>query len=250
MVILTATRITGVPKHLDVAASIAELTLQTKSVPPLLVLYAKAALAMLAVHNGDRSAAAEYCTYLVEQRGTMLWTTISVDRLLGLLSQTIGNTVQAATHFEEALTFCRKAGYRPELAWTCCDYADALLVRNGVGDQAKAALLLDESLSISTELGMRPLMERVVAHQERVETQPSRVPAFPDGLTQREVEVLELVSGGKTDREIGEELFISVNTVGNHVRSILSKTESANRTEAAIYASRHGLITKEDSTSD
>ena len=64
------------------------------------------------------------------------------------------------------LAFCREAGYRPELAWTCCDYADTLLQRNGTGDQEKATSLLDESLAISTELGMRPLMERVLSRQE------------------------------------------------------------------------------------
>ena len=41
---------------------------------------------------------------------------ISDDRLLGLLSHTIGELDQAVAHFEDALTFCRKAGYRPELA--------------------------------------------------------------------------------------------------------------------------------------
>jgi hypothetical protein len=93
----------------------------------------------------------------------MLWTTISVDRLLGLSYQVMENPDQAAAHFEDALAFCRKAGYRPELAWTCCDYADTLLSRNGEGDRAMASLLLNESLSIATELGMRPLMERVGA---------------------------------------------------------------------------------------
>ena len=49
---------------------------------------------------------------------------------------------------------------RPELAWTCCDYADTLLQRNEPGDREKTMSLLDESLAISSELGMRPLMER------------------------------------------------------------------------------------------
>ena len=59
-----------------------------------------------------------------------------------------------------------KAGYRPELAWTCCDYADALLQRSEPGNREKAMSLLDESLAISSELGMRPLMERVLSRQE------------------------------------------------------------------------------------
>ncbi len=65
-----------------------------------------------------------------------------------------------------ALAFCRKAGYRPELAWTCCDYADTLLQRNGSGDREQAMSLLDESLTLSSELGMRPLMERVLSRRE------------------------------------------------------------------------------------
>ena len=67
---------------------------------------------------------------------------------------------------EEALIFCRKVGFRPELAWTCCDYADTLLQRNEPGDREKAMPLLDQSLAISSELGMRPLMERVLSRQE------------------------------------------------------------------------------------
>ena len=91
---------------------------------------------------------------------------LAVDRVLGLLSQTTGNLDQAAAHFEDALAFCRKAGYRPELAWTCCDYADMLKERDAEGDRAKAITLLDESLTISSELGMRPLMERVLSRRQ------------------------------------------------------------------------------------
>ena len=69
-------------------------------------------------------------------------------------------------HSEESLAFCHKAGYRPELAWTCCDYADLLLEHDEEGVRAKAVSLLDESLAISSELGMRPLMERVLSRRE------------------------------------------------------------------------------------
>ena len=76
---------------------------------------------------------------------------------------------------------------------------------------------------------------------ERADLKPVRAPAYPDGLTQREVEVLKLVAAGKTDREIAEELFISVTTVSTHVRNLLNKTDTANRTEAAAYATRNSI---------
>ena len=91
---------------------------------------------------------------------------MGVDRLLGLLAHTMGSLHQATAHFEDSLAFCRKAGYRPELAWTCCDYADMLLQRNEPGDREQAVSLLGESLAISSELGMRPLMERVLSRRE------------------------------------------------------------------------------------
>ena len=69
-------------------------------------------------------------------------------------------------HVEDALTFCRKAGYRPELAWACFGYSDMLLERIGENDRTKAVSLLDESLAISNELGMRPLVERVLSRRK------------------------------------------------------------------------------------
>ncbi len=54
----------------------------------------------------------------------------------------------------------------PTGAWTCHDYADTLLQRNESGDRERAMSLLDESLAISSELGMRPLIERVLSRRE------------------------------------------------------------------------------------
>ena len=61
-------------------------------------------------------------------------------------------------------------------------------------------------------------------------------------LTGREVEVLQLVAQGMTSREIGEKLFISENTVKNHVRNILDKLGLHSRSEAVMYALREDLI--------
>ncbi len=167
---------------------------------------------------------------------------IGTDQVLGLLSVTLGRLGQAVAHFEDSLEFCRNAGYRPNLAWTCYDYAAALSQRHGSGDRERAVALLDESLAISDELGMRPLMERIAVLREALETQPAAPATYPDGLTQREVEVLRLIALGRNNREIAGELVISLRTVAHHVTSILSKTGAANRTEAAAYAARQGLV--------
>ena len=95
-----------------------------------------------------------------------MYSAVAVDRLLGMLAVALGHIDEAIAHFEDSLAICRKAGYRPELAWTCCDYADTLLQRNEHGDRAKSIALLDESLAISSELSMRPLMGRVLSRRE------------------------------------------------------------------------------------
>ncbi|MSQ06120.1 MAG: response regulator transcription factor [Dehalococcoidia bacterium] len=77
--------------------------------------------------------------------------------------------------------------------------------------------------------------------RERAESTPARAPAYPGGLSQREVEVLRLIALGRSNPEIAEGLFISPNTVAHHVTNILNKTGTSNRTEAATYATRHGL---------
>ncbi len=62
------------------------------------------------------------------------------------------------------------------------------------------------------------------------------------GLTGREIEILGLVGDGKTSKEIADELFISENTVKNHVRNILDKLGMKSRFEAVNWAYREGLI--------
>ena len=68
---------------------------------------------------------------------------------------------------------------------------------------------------------------------------------LPDGLSAREVEILVELARGRSNREIGRLLHISEHTAANHVRSILRKTGCANRTEAAGYALRRGLVPTE-----
>ncbi len=66
--------------------------------------------------------------------------------------------------------------------------------------------------------------------------------ASGEGLTDREMEVLKLVAQGLNNRDIAKQLFISENTVKNHIRNILEKLHLENRVQAAAYAHRKGLV--------
>jgi NarL family two-component system response regulator LiaR len=88
----------------------------------------------------------------------------------------------------------------------------------------------------------RKLMSAVAAKEGSPASQPA---ALFDELTEREIEVLRLIAEGLNNREIAERLIISDKTVKTHVSSILGKLHLEDRTQAAIYALRHGLDTDE-----
>jgi DNA-binding CsgD family transcriptional regulator/Tfp pilus assembly protein PilF len=246
LVIPMIARITGVAERLDIAKSAATTVVSSLSAAARIALAARASLALIAVLTGDVAAAGEQYAALKPARGTTLTACLAVDRLLGLAAQTMGQLDEAAEHFEDAFSFCWKGGQRPELAWTCHDYTEALLQRNRPGDRTRAMSLLDEALSISSELGMRPLMVQVVALKEQAGSHPAEVPTYPSGLTEREVEVLLLIALGKSNREIGEQLVITEGTARRHVSNIYNKIGAANRAEATGYTLRMGLLSLDE----
>jgi two-component system, NarL family, response regulator LiaR len=71
----------------------------------------------------------------------------------------------------------------------------------------------------------------------------SKEKALHEDLTPRELEVLKLIGVGKTNQEIAENLFIGIKTVKTHVSNILQKLALEDRTQIAIYAHRHRLVT-------
>jgi DNA-binding NarL/FixJ family response regulator len=103
-----------------------------------------------------------------------------------------------------------------------------------VRDRAEA--LLGEAAGLAEQIGMEGLLGKI-----RLLGVPAPDGGLPGGLSPREAQILKLVATGLSNREIGEELTISEHTAANHIRSILRKTDCANRTEAASYAHRHGL---------
>ena len=92
---------------------------------------------------------------------------------------------------------------------------------------------------MAVHLGMAPLAAPVARFRQRYRVRLDRKPA---GLSARELEILRLMAAGKTNKEIAQDLVISMNTVANHVAHVLAKTGASNRTGAAAYASRHHLF--------
>jgi two-component system NarL family response regulator len=93
---------------------------------------------------------------------------------------------------------------------------------------------------INPSMAAKLLTEFAALAQRGEEERAQQVPA--PRLTEREIEVLKLVARGMNNRDIAKELFISENTVKNHVRNILEKLQIHSRMEAVMIAVREKLI--------
>lgn len=105
-----------------------------------------------------------------------------------------------------------------------------------LGDEASAAMELDAACYVLRELGaiadldaLQPLLQPDSKHR-------------PDGLTEREVEVLTLVAAGMTSRDMAAELVISQKTVARHLSNIYTKLGVSTRAAATAYAFQHDLV--------
>ncbi|MEU2053698.1 helix-turn-helix transcriptional regulator [Streptomyces bungoensis] len=132
--------------------------------------------------------------------------------------------------------------------------AQALLAHGGEEERERALELLRLAGAVAGHLGARPLADAVARLAQRARLTlthaPRRAlapadPADALGLTSRERDVLRLVSAGRTNRQIAEELFISPKTASVHVSNILAKLGVSGRGEAAALAHRMGLFPPE-----
>ena len=109
-----------------------------------------------------------------------------------------------------------------------------------VGDEEAAQLEFDAARTVLADLGAVADLDRL----ERLAAESDRpAAAAAAGLTRREVEVLRLIAGGRSNRQIANDLFLSERTVARHVSNILGKLGLANRAGATAFAFEHGLNT-------
>jgi DNA-binding CsgD family transcriptional regulator len=150
-----------------------------------------------------------------------------------------GRLDEATVLFESSVATMRRYG----VPW---DEAEALrawaLALARAADYVRSRDLLAAAADVYRRIGAgQPWIDRVDAESRILGASPGRGQRNPDGLTDREVEVLHLLAGGRTNQEIADALVLSVKTVERHLANIYTKVNLRGRVEATLYAVKHGL---------
>lgn len=157
---------------------------------------------------------------------------LQAHRMLGELAIDAGRLDDAGQHLAVAADLARAIADRYEEALTQLAVA-AMHAAGGREEDARTALAAARSTLVAIDAPPALLrVDQLVAQLDEVR---------PGGLTEREVEVLQLVATGLTNAEIAERLFISRHTVDHHLRSIYSKLGVPSRAAATRYALEHNI---------
>lgn len=197
-----------------------------------------AARVELEVDGGDWDLAADAASELramADSLGTP-YLQARADRIEALLLIGTGAAEQALPLLRSSWTTWRRLEAPYEAALTRLLMGRA---NRAVGDEEAAQLEFDAARTVLADLGATADLDRL----ERLAAGPDRPGAAASaGLTRREVEVLRLIAGGKSNRQIANDLFLSERTVARHVSNILGKLGLANRAGATAFAFEHGLM--------
>ena len=164
-----------------------------------------------------------------------------VDTELGRICAVTSRWEAAEHHFETSIRVCEARGFEPFAAEAKYHLALLLLLRRQGGDRRRASSLLQEAGEVFANLGMTYLHEkvRVILSKPERGRKPSTARS---GLTDRELDVLALLTQGKTNREIGALLFVSHKTAEHHVASVCAKLGVSNRAGAVARAIEEGWL--------
>ncbi|PZG48870.1 hypothetical protein C1I98_12270 [Spongiactinospora gelatinilytica] len=144
--------------------------------------------------------------------------------------------------WDQAATAWRDLGNRHETAVVLTDAAATALATN---NRPGARSRLREARTIATDLSAIPLLTRIddLTARGRLDKATTTPASNPFNLTNRELDVLRLLTLGRSNPQIAEDLFIAPTTVATHVARILTKLNVTTRTEAAAQAHQANLFT-------
>jgi len=164
-----------------------------------------------------------------------------LPRLLGAISILRKHWSEAEGYLGQALDMAQRAQALPELALAHMEAADLQSHQPGEASRSSALSHVMEARRLLSELGMVVRKDRMTAIEGRLAQPRHRGRRWPDGLTEREVEVLRLVAQGRSNQYIADSLYLSERTVERHLSNVYNKIGVGSRTEAAYYAFRKGL---------
>jgi DNA-binding CsgD family transcriptional regulator len=195
----------------------------------LIARSARTVLGLAYVELGDRERAEECERALRPHADDHHWWL--ARRTLASLAALRGDRALARADLAAAERQARREGLAPDLARILLKKGE-LLGPSG----AEGRATLQEARRLLASLGMRAALDRADSLLGAAGTAP------PAGLTTREMQVLRQLAQGKTNREIAELLVISEHTVVNHLSHIFGKIGVDNRTAAAAFAHRRGIV--------
>ncbi|MGH3366035.1 MAG: helix-turn-helix transcriptional regulator [Nocardioidaceae bacterium] len=144
------------------------------------------------------------------------------------------------TGWQDAVAAFERYPHRFELARSRARLAAVL---RATGQTAEARAVADAARATAQQLNARPLLTELRELGASRLARRDQASRFDDSLTPREREILLLVAQGRSNREIGGQLYISAKTVSVHVSNVLAKLGASGRTEAVAVARRRGLLT-------
>jgi ATP/maltotriose-dependent transcriptional regulator MalT len=200
-----------------------------------LVLGARAAVALGddgALESADRSARA-----LAAHPASRIGARAAADAVAGHLARRQGDPSAAASRFVAAAGAWERAPRRVLAAEAWVDAAEAW---REAGDDEASRRAVERANHTIAALRLTPLGRRAAALAEQATVRPRDHPQLRF-LTCRELDVLELLAAGRTNREIGSALYLSEGTVRNYASSMFVKLGVSRRAESAALAVRLGL---------
>ena len=177
------------------------------------------------LRDATRAARVKPLARALLEAGVGDYVTGSNELTLARMATLLGDNAEAAESFAQAQATLRAGGRRPLAAIAAVDSA--------ASGFAPSRAELQEAGDLLSQLGMTRWADQAATLLEQAAATP------PAGLTSREVEILNLLAGGRTNREIAAELVLSVHTIERHLANAYRKIGARNRADATAFALRN-----------
>lgn len=205
---------------------------------------AESALGWAAYHRatGDivlaRQFASEALIHATEPRQPLAL--LVAHRLLGELECAVGHAAEAAAHLAAARALADACAAPYESALTLLSQAELHQMK---GEIAAAHAAIAEARTICEPLNAMRALARAdslaASLGDGAIAKRSPTPKHPDGLTHREQDILRMIAAGWSNREIAENLFVSIRTVERHITNLYRKIDANGKADATAYFFRH-----------